>query len=370
MLSSLKNVFKVHDLRGKILFTLLMVVLYRAGAHIPVPGVDYQAGEAAAERGRARRAPSASSTCSRAARSASSPSSPSGSCRTSRRRSSSRSSAWSSPSWRSGRTRARSASARSPSGRATSPSPSRSLQATGLTFVFGRGGANSVFFGQGAPNVVLLPGFPLPRVLLVILTLTAGTVLLMWIGELITERGIGNGMSMLIFASVVSSLPFQYYALLKESKFVVFGFLVVLSLGHPGGHRVHGAGPTPDTRAVRQARRGPAHVRRPEHLHPAEDQPGRRHRHHLRQLRAVPPGPPRAGRPVGAGSRTSSNDYILDTTNWLHLSCTACSSSASRTSTTPSPSRPRSRPTSSASRAASSPASGPAPRPSGTCAGS
>ncbi len=104
------------------------------------------------------------------------------------------------------------------------------LQATGLTFVFGRGGANSVFFGQGAPNVVLLPGFPLPRVLLVILTLTAGTVLLMWIGELMTEKGIGNGMSMLIFASVVSSLPFQYYALLKESQFVVFGFLVVLSL--------------------------------------------------------------------------------------------------------------------------------------------
>jgi preprotein translocase subunit SecY len=104
------------------------------------------------------------------------------------------------------------------------------LQATGLTFVFGRGGANSVFFGQGAPSVVLLPGFPLPRVLLVILTLTAGTVLLMWIGELMTEKGIGNGMSMLIFASVVSSLPFQYYALLKESQFVVFGFLVVLSL--------------------------------------------------------------------------------------------------------------------------------------------
>jgi preprotein translocase subunit SecY len=52
----------------------------------------------------------------------------------------------------------------------------------------------------------------------------------MWMGELMTERGIGNGMSMLIFASVVSSLPFQYYALLKESEFVVFGFLIVLSL--------------------------------------------------------------------------------------------------------------------------------------------
>ena len=43
MLSSLKNIFKVPDLRNKILFTLLMVVLYRLGASIPVPGVDFQA---------------------------------------------------------------------------------------------------------------------------------------------------------------------------------------------------------------------------------------------------------------------------------------------------------------------------------------
>jgi preprotein translocase subunit SecY len=46
-------------------------------------------------------------------------------------------------------------------------------------------------------------------VLLIVLTLTAGTALLMWMGELITQRGIGNGMSLLIFASVVSTLPNQ-----------------------------------------------------------------------------------------------------------------------------------------------------------------
>ena len=43
--------------------------------------------------------------------------------------------------------------------------------------------------------------------IIVVLTLTAGTALLMWMGELITQRGIGNGMSLLIFASVVSSFP-------------------------------------------------------------------------------------------------------------------------------------------------------------------
>ncbi len=43
MLTSLRNMFKVPDLRNKILFTLLMITIYRFGAHIPVPGVDLQA---------------------------------------------------------------------------------------------------------------------------------------------------------------------------------------------------------------------------------------------------------------------------------------------------------------------------------------
>ena len=79
------------------------------------------------------------------------------------------------------------------------------LQATGLTFIFGQG-RGSAFFGaaQSVPNVKLLPDGMWPRGYLVILTLVAGTALLMWIGELISQRGIGNGMSMLIFASVVS----------------------------------------------------------------------------------------------------------------------------------------------------------------------
>ena len=42
---------------------------------------------------------------------------------------------------------------------------------------------------------------------LIVLTLTAGTAMIMWLGELITQRGVGNGMSILIFASVISSLP-------------------------------------------------------------------------------------------------------------------------------------------------------------------
>ena len=40
MLTNLKNIFKVQDLRNKVLFTFLMIALYRLGAHLPVPGID------------------------------------------------------------------------------------------------------------------------------------------------------------------------------------------------------------------------------------------------------------------------------------------------------------------------------------------
>ena len=56
-------------------------------------------------------------------------------------------------------------------------------------------------------SIDLIPDFTVPRVLLIVLTLTAGTAMVMWLGELITQRGIGNGMSLLIFATVVSGMP-------------------------------------------------------------------------------------------------------------------------------------------------------------------
>src|SRR6201987_2224675 len=53
----------------------------------------------------------------------------------------------------------------------------------------------------------LIPNFNLAKVFLVVISLTAGCVLLMWMGELITQRGIGNGISLLIFASIVARIP-------------------------------------------------------------------------------------------------------------------------------------------------------------------
>src|SRR5881398_1202836 len=65
-------------------------------------------------------------------------------------------------------------------------------QASGYAYLFHQQGALSAN-----------PG----RLVLIIVTLTAGTTLLMWMGELITKRGIGNGISLLIFASILVSAP-------------------------------------------------------------------------------------------------------------------------------------------------------------------
>ncbi|MFL5822312.1 MAG: preprotein translocase subunit SecY [Solirubrobacteraceae bacterium] len=60
---------------------------------------------------------------------------------------------------------------------------------------------------QNSSGEPLINNFNLAKVFLIVITLTAGCVLLMWIGELITQRGIGNGISLLIFASIVARIP-------------------------------------------------------------------------------------------------------------------------------------------------------------------
>ncbi len=140
-------------------------------------------------------------------------------------------------------------------------------------------------------NIDLIPDFTVPRVLLIVLTMTAGTVVVMWLGELITQRGIGQGMSVLIFTNVVSGLPSQGDALLKSAGWPKFSFIVALALVLLGGHRVHRAGPAADTGHLRQEGGGPAHVRRPEHLHTDEGQHRWCGADHLRRFRAVLPDP-------------------------------------------------------------------------------
>lgn len=69
--------------------------------------------------------------------------------------------------------------------------------------------------------------------LVIILSLTAGTAFLMWLGEKITEKGIGNGISMIIFASIVSRLPvsiLQAYGYLQAGTISIINIVVVIVL--------------------------------------------------------------------------------------------------------------------------------------------
>ncbi|HEX5467247.1 MAG TPA: preprotein translocase subunit SecY [Candidatus Limnocylindrales bacterium] len=63
-----------------------------------------------------------------------------------------------------------------------------------------------------------------------LVTLTAGTVLAMWVGELITERGIGNGVSFLIFAGIVSRVPTGIFAFLSSPDFALGAVYVVIGV--------------------------------------------------------------------------------------------------------------------------------------------
>src|SRR5919107_1869749 len=96
-------------------------------------------------------------------------------------------------------------------------------QAVGYAFLFrsqGQSAGTEVFenFGPGA-------------LMLVVVCLTAGCVLLMWMGELITQRGIGNGISLMIFASIVSSLPHGVQAWWSNPDQVFKVIMPFLALG-------------------------------------------------------------------------------------------------------------------------------------------
>jgi preprotein translocase subunit SecY len=230
VLSNLKNIFKVTDLRNKILFTLLCIAMYRLGASIRVPGIDAQAVDQLRDVARSQGAIGFLNLFSGGA--------------------------FESfaifalgimpyitasiimqvlgvviPKLEEWQQEGAVGQRKITQWTRYLAIAIATLQATGLTFVFGQGRGRA-FFGaaQNVPDIVLLPQF-MPRAMLVIPTLVAGTALLMWIGELISQRGIGNGMSMIIFASVVSGLPYAYFSILQEKKWIVFVILVSVSLG-------------------------------------------------------------------------------------------------------------------------------------------
>jgi preprotein translocase subunit SecY len=105
------------------------------------------------------------------------------------------------------------------------------LQSTALSFLFHNGGGGLLGGPQNPTQVDVLPDFTPFRVIMVVLVLTAGTAILMWMGELITQRGIGNGMSLMIFSSVVSSIPAQFGQIKAEMGWPLLIALIALFIG-------------------------------------------------------------------------------------------------------------------------------------------
>jgi preprotein translocase subunit SecY len=198
MLSTIASAFTVPEIRKKLAFTALLLALYRVGSHIPVPGIDVKAVEAIQQQfgsggilnllnvfsggGLSRIAlfalgimPYITASIILQLLTVVVPS-------------------------------LEKLQKEGEVGQARITQYTRYLtvglafaQSIGYVFLF-----RSFAPSAGTP---VIPNFDTPHVFLIVMSLTAGTILLMWMGELITQRGIGNGISLMIFASIVSGLP-------------------------------------------------------------------------------------------------------------------------------------------------------------------
>ncbi|RSZ64279.1 preprotein translocase subunit SecY [Corynebacterium hylobatis] len=95
------------------------------------------------------------------------------------------------------------------------------LQSSGIVALADR----EQLLGQGIS--VLAADRTLWDLIILVVTMTSGAILVMWLGELITEKGIGNGMSLLIFAGIATSLPTDGMNILQTSGGVMFAVVLV-----------------------------------------------------------------------------------------------------------------------------------------------
>jgi preprotein translocase subunit SecY len=100
------------------------------------------------------------------------------------------------------------------------------LQATGISAL-----ARNRTLLQGCDQPLLHNEDSLMTMLIMVITMTAGTAVIMWLGELITDRGIGNGMSILIFTQVVATFPASLWAVkTSQDSWWIFGTVIVIGL--------------------------------------------------------------------------------------------------------------------------------------------
>jgi preprotein translocase subunit SecY len=226
MLTAFRNAFRIHDLRNKILFTLFIFVLYRLGTTVPVPGVDLDAIKEFTDSATTSGFVGLLNLFSGGALTRMSvfalgimpyitssiilqllavviP-------------------------------KLQALQEEGETGRKVITQWTRYLtvilallQATGFSFLF--------HSGQLTGGIDLIPDYTPRNVIIIVVTMTAGTALLMWFGELITQRGIGNGMSLLIFISIISQIPSQLVILNANSQtyqfIVIVAVMIALTIG-------------------------------------------------------------------------------------------------------------------------------------------
>jgi preprotein translocase subunit SecY len=223
MLSAFRNAFKIPELRGKILFTMAIIAVYRLGSHLPVPGVDFDAVQ------NYLRNPSAND--------------PNG--------------AFTLINLFSGGAltqfaifalgimpyitssiimqllgvvipRLEQLQKEGESGRKKIQQYTRYV--TVFLALLQSASIVQLAHNQGILPLDIFPGLTPGRFALAVLTLTAGTALIMWLGELITQRGVGNGMSILIFSAIVARLPSEGANILRVNRAFMFGLVCFLGL--------------------------------------------------------------------------------------------------------------------------------------------
>jgi len=228
VLSRLKNMFKVADLRGKVLFTIAIIAVFRLGCHIPLPYVDFSAIQQVQNQAKLGGAVAFLDLFS-------------GGALTSVAVFALGIMPYITASiimqllavvipkleeWQN----------EGQVGQKKITQWTRYLtvalalmQSTGIIFSLHQGGG---FLGTNQlQGIDLIPHFSAPRVLLMVITLTAGTAMIMWLGEVITQRGIGNGMSIIITISVMSRLPAQGSRILATGNVFQFALVIVMGVG-------------------------------------------------------------------------------------------------------------------------------------------
>jgi len=104
------------------------------------------------------------------------------------------------------------------------------LQSTGYVELARSG---TLFNGCGsAGNNPLIPNDSVFTITTMVITMVAGTTVIMWLGELITDRGVGNGMSVLIFTTVISVIPGEILAIYRDKSpfYAAMAIIVVIAI--------------------------------------------------------------------------------------------------------------------------------------------